>query len=293
MAGALVGLIKSPDFTLSLGAMQCLLGLCLFYYSWVSYRRLAVATKWLAFVGLLCVLAAALLAKFGTPHVSGQPGFAIAGTGTHHGVALMLVITAAILAGVAAFGRRTVLRWGAAVICAALFIIVLFSARESLRSLVTGYSIEGRWPFWERTVRLLADSPFSGLGLGCWALAYHGTEALTHPTQAHNAYLELYANTGILGMLALVLVLVLGFKLCLNIIRSPRDHPWYGFGVGVVLACVATLLAGVVESAPTGVPLVGESTYWYMVSPAPWILAGLLVCVHRLMRRQTTPDKPC
>ena len=63
---------------------------------------------------------------------------------------------------------------------------------------------------------------------------------------------------------------------------------WYGFGVGVVMACIASLTVGIVESAPIGVPLVASTAYYYLVSPVPWILAGLLVIAKRLQSPQ--PD---
>jgi hypothetical protein len=55
----------------------------------------------------------------------------------------------------------------------------------------------------------------------------------------------------------------------------------------VLLACVATLLVGIVESAPIGVPLVAANTYYYIISPIPWILMGLLVIAHRLQCAQS------
>jgi hypothetical protein len=48
----------------------------------------------------------------------------------------------------------------------------------------------------------------------------------------------------------------------------------------------------VVESAPAGVPLVAPETYYYIVSPIPWILGGLLVVTHRLVTEEATPRPP-
>ena len=88
------------------------------------------------------------------------------------------------------------------------------------------------------------------------------------------------------GVLAFASSLVIALKLALDIIRSPRKHPWYGFSIGVLLACLATIIVSVVESAPTGVPLVGIDTYYYIVSPVPWLLAGFLVSAHRLISKE-------
>ena len=280
MGGALFGLIVSPKIDLSLGAFQCMLAASLFYYSWVNHPHLATLMKWLIVVGLLSALAYAIYySAFEPPR---PPGCL---PGTHHGLALFLTIIACVCAGVAIFSKGTKVRVAAGFVCLSLFITAIFIVEESVPRLFAWETVSGRMPRWETTVELLGDSsPFTGLGLGCWGLVYHGTEVLTHPTNVHNSYLELYANTGILGALALVVLLVIGCKLAWDIIRSPRNHPWYGFGIGVLLACVATLLVGVVENSPMGLPLVGTDDYRYIVSPVPWVLGGLLVSAHRLIR---------
>ena len=286
MAGALVGLCISPDHTISLGAFQCMLALSLFYYSWSNYPHPAILLKWLIPPCILGVLVAFLLALFDLPHLSSQPNFVLGGTGTHHGLAVSLIIVIAILAGITAFGRTTRVRLLVAAICLLFFITALVLTHESLKSLITGESIRGRTPIWHDTIDMLKDSPLSGLGLGCWAFTYMNhygnTDFTAGITHAHNAYLELYSNTGFLGALALLVSLIIAGKLGLDIIRSPRNGPWYGFGIGVLLAWAATLLVGIVESAPIGVPLVAANTYYYIISPIPWMLMALLVIAHRL-----------
>ncbi len=269
IAGALVGLIVSPDFSLSLGAFQCILAFTLYYHSWVNYPRLATLMKCLIPLGLLAVLVTI--------------PFVINGTGTHHGIALSLLIVAAISTGIAIFGRGTTLRIATGFISVFCYLAVFFLVDDSFLRLFAGESVSGRLPRWEWTIHQLGHSPFSGLGLGCWALVYHGSKVITPPTSVHNAYLELYANIGILGVLAFILSLFIFGKLALEIVRSPRKHPWYGFGIGVLLACLATLIAGVIESSPIGVPWETTDTYYYFISPIPWILIGLLVSAHRLL----------
>ncbi len=90
---------------------------------------------------------------------------------------------------------------------------------------------------------------------------------------------------GILGAVAFLVSLVIAVRLRWSLLRSPRSNPWYGLGVGVVLACLATALLGLVESAPAGIPLVGKEPYFYVVSPIPWLLLFLLIVSHRLLRQ--------
>ncbi len=287
MIGALTGLLTSPNQTISLGAFQCMLALSLLYYSWVNYHRLSVLVKCVIFFAPAAMLVALLLAVFDLPSPSGQPNLDFGGVGTHHGLALALTILVAVLGGIALFGTRPRTRLAAGIICLSFLAIALVLTWDSLGSLLTWDSITGRLPIWGDTLDMLADSLLAGLGLGCWALTYHGTSVITSEiTHAHNAYLELYSNTGIVGGIAFILFLAVGLKLAWGLLRSPRDNPWYGFGVGVVLACAATLLVGVVESAPVGVPMVASDTYYYLVSPVPWILATLLVIARKLQTDQ-------
>jgi len=288
IGGALFGLIVSPKFDLSLGAFQCMLAVSLVYYSAVNLPQLASMMKWLIAAGLLGVLGNVI---FVCIEVAGaSDGSASAGS-TYHGLALALLIVAAILTGVAVFGSRGRVRVAIGLLSLCLYVVIIVLVQESVPRLFTWETVSGRLPRWGTTIDMLMDSPFTGVGLGCWAYVYHGTEVLTHPTHVHNSYLELYANTGILGALSLVLLLAIALKVGVDIIRSSRDHPWYGFGIGVLIACVATLLVGVVESAPIGVPLVGADDYSYIISPAPWILVALLAISHRLICGRRALDR--
>jgi hypothetical protein len=288
LTGAFIGFCTSPDRTISLGALQSMVAFALCYYSWVNHSRQATMVKWLILfvpVGFLIVL---LLFLLDLRHPSSQSNFVIGGYGTHHGLAMYLLIVAVILLGVAVFSRPTRIRVFTGIFFLLFITAVLIMTWDSIRSLLEWGSISSRTPIWEKTTDLLSDSPFTGLGLGCWAQAYWGRTDLGNNivneiTHAHNGYLELYANTGILGALALLIALGIGIRLSLEIVRSPRSHPWYGFGVGVILACIATLLVAIVESAPMGVPLVAATTYYYIISPVAWILCGLLVIAHRLI----------
>jgi hypothetical protein len=286
--GAIVGLCTSPDRTTSLGPFQCILAATLLYYSWANSPHQASIMKWVFTVAPVFLLVVLLIFLVELPDIARQPNLDVGGSGTHHGLAMYLVMTSAVLLGIAAFHRDTRTRIFAAFICLSFLVIVVIMTRESLNSLIHGVSTSGRSLIWEKTVDLLADSPFTGLGLGCWALVRWGThilgtEEIGGITHTHNAYLELYANTGIAGALALLIALGIGVKLSLDIIKSPRTSRWYGFGIGVILACVAALLVAIVESAPMGVPLVAPETYYYVVSPVVWILMSLVVVAHRLI----------
>ncbi|MDM7999934.1 MAG: O-antigen ligase family protein [Dehalococcoidia bacterium] len=292
LVGAVVGYCTSDNRSISLGPLQCIVGVTLFYYSWVNSPGLARVIKWAVISIALVFLPIFLLVILDVSFADGHLSLAIRGSGTHHGLAMYLVIEAAILFGVAAFDKDSKIRPLALILSVFFLAVVLVMTWASLQSLLAGDTFEGRWPIWKTTADLLSDSPLTGLGLGCWAFERWGTTALGTEeiagiTHTHNAYLELYSDTGILGALALMAALVIGVRLSVDIIRSPRTHPWYGFGIGLILACMTVLCVGIVESAPMGVPLVGTDTYYYVVSPIAWFLCGLLAMAHRHIAKTT------
>jgi hypothetical protein len=214
MIGALIGLITSPNRAISLGAFQCMLALSLLYYSWVNYSRLSSLIKCVMLIAPAAMLVSLLLSVLNLPSPSTQPNFDFGGVGTHHGLALALVILIAVLAGIAVFSAQPRTRLIAGIACLSFTIITFVLTWDSIQSLLAWDSITGRLPIWGDTLDMLADAPLAGLGLGCWALTYHGTAVITSEiTHAHNAYLELYSNTGILGAIAFVFFLAIGLKL--------------------------------------------------------------------------------
>jgi len=305
VAGAAIGVCVSPDFEISLGAFQSLLAATLVYYSFCNYRRPGTLLKVaLPFAGC-SILVAALVAFSSTPlpvfdawvhpwvyalahripwlrQTATQSGFAF---GLNYGLALAMSVAAAFCASFAVFGKRAWLRLGAT-LGSFLFVAAVVSGNYAgILRLITSASIESRTGLWRLTIDLLQESPLTGLGLGAWPLlAYPGAASFPHG-HPHNAYLELYSNMGILGVLALLVSLVVAARIGWGILRSSRANPWYGVGVGVLLAGVVTALFGVIEKAPIAVIVLGAEAYFYVVSPLPWLLAVALVLVHRLLKR--------
>jgi hypothetical protein len=294
MTGAVIGWYTSPDRTISLGALQCMLVTSFLYYSWVQCENRVSLVKWLLIFTPLAFLIVLILFIFGFSGVARQPNLVIGGSGEHHGLAMYLAILGALFFGIGLFDWNFKRRVLAVVAFLSLLIVSVVMTSDALMRLVDSTSIESRLPVWEKTTALLADSPFSGLGLGGWAVAYWGTtiigtEAVSGITHPHNGYLSLYADTGVLGLLALAIAVIVGAKLSLDIVTSPHSHPWYGFGVGVILACLVTLLVAFLESAPVGVPLVAANTYYYVISPIGWLLCALMVIAHRLVTEEAGP----
>lgn len=96
----------------------------------------------------------------------------------------------------------------------------------------------GRLHFWQTTWQVVRENPVIGVGLDSLAAAYtkHDTwNGLYRVERAHNDYLQILAETGIVGFVALAAFLFLLFRRGWRILVSTRD----GFRRGVCLGALA------------------------------------------------------
>lgn len=306
LVAAVVGTIVSDDLALSLGAFQSCLAAALLYYSLVNYphpKRMLIgvlAVTCLA-ASILCVwgFAAGFTPESGTNSISSWASDLFGSSGEVspaevrvldplvHGMLVVFAIVFCVLLGVAIFAKRNLVRLAVVIPCLLIILFGVLSMGEATSGLGDGTTIEGRMTHWEEIGPLLNEDPFTGVGLGNYPLL----SPVSWSTHAHNSYLELYANYGILGIMAGVFVLLLVIKLGWELLRASRGNPWYGFGVGVLLAILAVAVIGLVESAPMGMPATGTDGFHYVVSPVPWILGAVLIAVHQLVTKRDSAQE--
>ncbi|MFB3923233.1 MAG: O-antigen ligase family protein [Terriglobia bacterium] len=107
--------------------------------------------------------------------------------------------------------------------------------------------VEGRVAIWKDTVRLLRDYPLTGSGLGTFGIVFRKYQtALVDASvdHAHNDYLEVAADTGLLGALLLfVPIFCLLGKMVLSFLAEAR-----GYRRAVVLGCIGSTMGLLLHS---------------------------------------------
>lgn len=105
----------------------------------------------------------------------------------------------------------------------------------------------GRFPLWQKTVRLVRDHWMTGIGVGNWLVVYPlyagGREALTGNLymRPHNDYLWIASELGLPGLAIYVLLLVSIMLLILRTLKRQID-PWFGltlFAVAVGIFAIS------------------------------------------------------
>ncbi len=143
-------------------------------------------------------------------------------------------------------------------------------------------SLRTRIALWKWAADVIAHHPVTGCGLG--VLGEYSKTTLLSP---HNAYLQFYADTGLVGALALLGAVVTGGRMGIGVLKAPSDVPWHGFAFGLLAATVALVVHSLFEGSPAGIIAEAEDGYFYIVSPVVAILAGLLVRTRRFMEEST------
>ncbi|HST51432.1 MAG TPA: O-antigen ligase family protein [Pyrinomonadaceae bacterium] len=137
---------------------------------------------------------------------------------------------------------------GFAMIVAVFFGVLYFGGEDALSRLVGSVNsadpTTGRAHFWKGTVGIIEDHPFFGTGLGAFGAVYprydtaNGTYRLE---QAHNDYLQILSDAGIVGgVLGLAFVVAL-FRTALRRMQS-HDRARRGIALGALAGCTGALV---------------------------------------------------
>ncbi|MGI8787915.1 MAG: O-antigen ligase family protein [Pyrinomonadaceae bacterium] len=103
----------------------------------------------------------------------------------------------------------------------------------------------GRTHFWQIAWRIFLDYPIIGAGLDAFAFAftrYDSWNGVFRIEQAHNDYLQILAEAGVLGFACVASFIYLLFKRSVSIIGKSSDAFRRGAGIGALAGCFGILI---------------------------------------------------
>lgn len=110
-------------------------------------------------------------------------------------------------------------------------------------------TLVGRFHLWSVTLQMLRDHPLLGAGLSGFATVfapYWNPTNIDRFTYPHNIILNFWTETGVLGVVAFLGILVVGFVLAWRGYRGDSGQ-WRFIHLGVLLALVAVVVHGLVD----------------------------------------------
>jgi O-antigen ligase len=149
------------------------------------------------------------------------------------------------------------LRWmaaksaGIAIVVAALVGVILFlGAGESLlRGIGLGAATDdvssGRFHFWSVAFQIFLSHPFIGAGLDAFGVAFTQFDTrngMFRVEQAHNEYLQMLADGGILGFACVAVFILLLIKRGLAQVTAAKNRIDVGVRLGAWAGCIAVLI---------------------------------------------------
>jgi len=137
-------------------------------------------------------------------------------------------------------------------------VISKIKSRISVTQLTQSSSIKRRIAIWKFTVLMIKDHPLLGSGIGTYkynTLKYQaeffeqGENRSLYPhgfaDKAHNEYLQLWAEMGIVGLGIFIWLIISYFSCGLKILRKIKDEYKRGIIIGLMGAVVAVLIDGI------------------------------------------------
>jgi O-antigen ligase len=141
-----------------------------------------------------------------------------------------------------------VLLLGALTIIGSIFLVGSEGLVENLaqiekdtQNVTAGYDRFSRRDIWGASWQLIKDHPLTGVGLGAFPLAYtryDPSSGAQRVEQAHNDYLQILADAGLLGGILALLFLVLLFARGFRALNT-RDKRRRGIAIGALSGCFA------------------------------------------------------
>ena len=126
--------------------------------------------------------------------------------------------------------------------------VVLLGGEDALSRLVGSVNTDdpttGRAHFWSVTVDIIKNHPVIGTGLGAFGVVYTGYDTrngLYRLEQAHNDYLQVLSDGGIVGAILGLMFLVALFRMGFAR-RESRDDFRRGVATGALAGCFAVLV---------------------------------------------------
>ena len=166
------------------------------------------------------------------------------------------------------------------ILLAAVCAVVLFHKRSNP---ITAASVTGRISYQKAAVDMIRDHPFKGTGIGTFAVVYpkYMVSSASSTIHAHNTYLEIFSELGILGLLALLILFAWILRAGSYLARETKDGYRKFLSIGLTCGIFSFMAHNLIEF-----------TYYHqIVSLFWWASVGVLIKIY-IIEREYSAGRP-
>lgn len=183
-------------------------------------------------------------------------------------------------------------RWGwiwlACLGAVSVAVLTWLGVTQSLETMLSSNSTGGialREEIWSRTVMMIEDFPLTGIGMGAFPNVADAMYPFLHAApgtihHAHNLYLQIAVDLGLLGLLAWLAIFIIITLIAVQLLQNGRKNQEIqssALGIGIIASQSALFIHGLTDAVT-----------WGMVRPAPlvWAVWGLAASGWLIMRQK-------
>lgn len=147
----------------------------------------------------------------------------------------------------------------------------------------------GRAHFWKTTLQIISHNPIFGAGFDAFGVAftrYDTWNGFQRVEQAHNDYLQILADAGILGFICLAAFIYFLFKQGLRIVSQSDDRFRTGAAVGALAGCFGILIHSFFDF-PLRTP---SNAFFFLTLASLATIATFYSPISRKRKRQTIDE---
>ncbi len=146
-----------------------------------------------------------------------------------------------------------------------VFVCLFFFDRVKLFSPERVDSLSWRWQAWQSVLLMIQERPFFGHGINTFMrlFEFYRPQTSYDPTYAHNCFLQLTAETGVLGLVSFVFVIARFFSVSASTISLAVRHKIGYFYFGILAGLTAFLVHSFVDTNLYSLQL--SILFWYTV----------------------------
>ncbi len=140
---------------------------------------------------------------------------------------------------------------------------------------ISRFSGTGRSGFWREAIHIFASAPILGTGLNTYSEVAPKFK-ITWGMWPHNCYLQMAAETGIIGLGAFLWVIFLVFREALRALRSITEKYYKALLCGSLAGLTAFLVHGFLDT----------TFYSVNLGNLMWMMMGLIIAVTQLIKKE-------